>query len=36
MLDFAPAYFGDAGDCEQVEELCYRVFVARDGKDGNR
>ncbi|MFQ5349153.1 MAG: hypothetical protein ACE5EG_01780 [Thermoanaerobaculia bacterium] len=34
LVDFAPAYFGDAGDCEQGEELCYRVFVARDGKEG--
>lgn len=31
---FAPAYFADAGECEQGEEVCYRVFVARDGKDG--
>ncbi len=31
LLDFAPAYFGDSGDCEQGEDLCYRVFVARDG-----
>ena len=34
LFDFAPAYFGDAGDCEQGEDLCYRVFLARDGKDG--
>ena len=25
---------GDAGECEQGEEVCYRVFVARDGKGG--
>lgn len=34
MTDFAPTYFGDAGDCEQGEELCYRMFVARQGEDG--
>ena len=34
VFDFAPAYFGDGGDCEQGEELCYRVFVAREGRDG--
>lgn len=34
VLDFAPAYFGDAGHCEQGQELCYRVFVARDGDAG--
>ncbi|MFQ5351425.1 MAG: hypothetical protein ACE5EG_13395, partial [Thermoanaerobaculia bacterium] len=34
IIDFAPAYFGEAGDCELGEEICYRVFVARDGKDG--
>jgi hypothetical protein len=33
-LDFAPAYFGDTDECAQGEELCYRVFVAREGKDG--
>ena len=34
LLDLAPAYFGDTGDCEQGEDLCYRVFVAREGRDG--
>ena len=34
MLDLAPAYFGDAEDCELGEELCYRVFVAREGREG--
>ncbi len=33
-MDLTPAYFGDAESCEQGEELCYRVFVAREGKDG--
>jgi hypothetical protein len=33
-IDFKPAYFGDAGECEQGEEMCYRVFVAREGKEG--
>ena len=34
FADFAPAYFDDDGDCEQGEELCYRVFLARQGDEG--
>jgi hypothetical protein len=34
MVDFAPAYFGDSAHCEQGEELCYRVFVARQNDGG--
>ena len=34
MVDFAPAYFGDGDHCEQGEEHCYRVFLARQGEDG--
>ncbi len=32
--DFMPAYFGHGEPCEQGEEVCYRVFVARDGDAG--
>ena len=33
LFDFAPAYYGDGGDCEQGEDLCYRVFLARESTD---
>ncbi len=33
LIDFAPAYFGDGDHCEQGEELCYRLFVARQDED---